>query len=69
VWAGLLVRPELGARSDRFAEGREHYHVDQVAYLNQVLERLPTSRQKALGELLLDAWSEAHAGARLNFAA
>jgi hypothetical protein len=38
--------------------------IEPFAYLKDVLERLPTNPQKALGELLPDARSEAHPGAR-----
>jgi hypothetical protein len=64
----FLFDPELGACSDLLVESWERHHVGQVAYLKEVLEPLPTSREKALGELFPDAWSEAHAGARLNVA-
>ena len=45
------------------ASGKRH-QIDPFAYLKDVLERLPTHRPKALGELLPDAWLEAHPGAR-----
>jgi hypothetical protein len=39
---------------------RERHHVDPFACLKEVLERLPTHPGEALGELLFDAWLEAH---------
>jgi hypothetical protein len=36
------------------ASGKRH-RIDPFAYLKDVLERLPTHRPKALGELLPDA--------------
>jgi len=38
--------------------------IDPLAYLKDILERLPTHPTKALGELLPDAWLEARPEAR-----
>jgi hypothetical protein len=64
----LFVGSDRGGRTaatlySLVASGKRH-QVDPFAYLKNVLERLPTHPPKALGELLPDAWLEAHPGAR-----
>jgi transposase len=64
----LFVGSDRGGRTaatlySLVASGKRH-QIDPFAYLKDVLERLPTHPPNALGELLPDAWLEAHPGAR-----
>jgi hypothetical protein len=44
------------------------HHIDPLAYLKHILERMPTHPAARLVELLTDAWLEAHPQARLEAA-
>ena len=68
----LFVGSDRGGRTAAtlysLVGGCNRHQVDPFAYLKDVLERLPAHPPEALGELLPDAWLEAHPGARRRVA-
>src|SRR5262245_46723540 len=64
----MFVGSDRGGRTAAtlysFVASCKRHQVDPFAYLKDVLERLSTHPTKALGEVLPDAWLEAHPGAR-----
>jgi transposase len=64
----LFVGSDRGGRTAAtwysLVGGCKRHQVDPFAYLKDVVERLATHPPDALGELLPDAWLEAHPGAR-----
>jgi hypothetical protein len=67
--AAYLIATRLSVRVRPVKRTYKHHDIDPLAYLQDVLRRLPSHPADRLGELLPDVWFASHPSARRKTAA